>query len=466
MQHRTALHAQEILEVNAKLEGLRMRQKADEEKLRLAMEERQRKIWEGIEGVIKAEEDKVKAVLEEERKVKEEEERKRIEEEMRAKALEAKRLAEEMKKAEEEKKKAEEEKKAAEEKEKREKEEVETLRLQAAKELEEAEREVTEGKSRAELGITKPSEDWMAAHDHLIDMKTNTMRTVKADQTGKAEWSKWRRQITPKIGQITDDEKEINRISLQLYQILHPPDAAAHHPAIYKALLSSLAKAILLQAETEVTAEKKSAGPLARVAFNLLETLDGFAQVFFSKLVQRTGGWPVPYMVPPGIGEGPWANDEERRKALHEARRKAMGYRKASNGNGDELETASEYSARVSGIMRVYFHILKFAPQQKPLHVLFQLPRYWTWFTRILMDKSMLVTATGAQLIYTALDVMGSYARKIWGHQWNKLLELIYEGVTKGYDAGKTIGGSTAEGMAARMRIQLEVERILLGQES
>jgi len=43
---------------------------------------------------------------------------------------------------------------------------------------------------------------------------------------------------------------------------------------MYFALLSSLAKSILFQAETEVTAEEKSAGPLAQVAFNLLERLD------------------------------------------------------------------------------------------------------------------------------------------------------------------------------------------------
>ncbi|KAF5381578.1 hypothetical protein D9615_005384 [Tricholomella constricta] len=461
MQRRAAVHAQQMKEIDARLETLRMRQKVEEENLRVNSRERQRKLWEGIEGVIKAEEDKVKARLEEERKRKEEEDRKRMEEEARQKALEAKRVAEEEKKAEEAKR-------AAEEKEKREKEEAEKQRLQVAEELKNVEREETEGRARNEFGMTKPAEDWKAAHDHLKEMKVNTMRTVKAHGTGKAEWSKWRRQITPKIGQITDDEKEIDRISLQLYQVLHPPGLPAHHPAIYKALLSSLSKAILLQAETEVTAEKKSAGPLAKVTFNLLETLDGFAEVFFSKLVQRAGGWPVPYMVPPeDVGGGPWKDEDERNKAVDTAQRKAMGFRKGSNGGtGDDLETASEYNARVSGLMRVYFHILKFPPKHKPLHPLFKITRYWTWFTRILMDKRLLATAVAAQLIYTALDVMGSHARKIWGHQWNKLLELVYEGVTTGYDTGKIIGGVSGEGIAARVRIQLEVERILLGPQS
>jgi nucleoporin GLE1 len=62
-----------------------------------------------------------------------------------------------------------------------------------------------------------------------------------------------------------------------------------------------------------------------------------------------------------------------------------------------------------------------------------------------------------------ALDVFGLDAKVYWGHQWNKLLALLYEGVTVGIggEDGKLIGGKTAEGNAARTRVQLEVERIM-----
>jgi nucleoporin GLE1 len=42
-----------------------------------------------------------------------------------------------------------------------------------------------------------------------------------------------------------------------------------------------------------------------------------------------------------------------------------------------------------------------------------------------------------------------------------KLLALLYEGVTVGMGGGKIIGGDTAEGKAARVRVQLEIERIM-----
>ena len=62
-----------------------------------------------------------------------------------------------------------------------------------------------------------------------------------------------------------------------------------------------------------------------------------------------------------------------------------------------------------------------------------------------------------------ALDVGGVLAREVWGQQWVRLLALLYEGVTVGYHGldGRLIGGQTPEGIAARVRVQLEVERIM-----
>ena len=237
------------------------------------------------------------------------------------------------------------------------------------------------------------------------------------------------------------------------------------------ALLSSLTKAILLQAETEVTAEKRSAGPLAQVTFNLLDALEHFPEVFFAKLVQRVGGWPVPVVVPStDYDNRPWKDEEERVKA--------MGYRKGADGA--DVETVAEYSARVAGIMRVYFHILKIPPGQHALKPVFQLPRYWIWFARMMGEPGLLQTAVAPQIIYSArscyplffnadvtfaaaLDVCGSEAKDIWGSQWIKMLALLYEGVTVGLGGDLVIGGQGPEGKAARVRVQLEVERIMSG---
>jgi nucleoporin GLE1 len=161
-----------------------------------------------------------------------------------------------------------------------------------------------------------------------------------------------------------------------------PPSAPPHPPHIHHALLSTLAKSILLQAETEVTAEKRSAKPLAHVAANLLGALSQFPEVFFAKLVQHTGGWAVPAVIPPTDVDGqPWASDE--------ARAKVRGYR--NNGSG-ELESAGVYVSRMTGMMRVYFEILK-VPVRQPLDRMFQMPRYWMWFARMTSQRMLLATA-------------------------------------------------------------------------
>ena len=140
-----------------------------------------------------------------------------------------------------------------------------------------------------------------------------------------------------------------------------------------------------------MTAEKRSAIPLAHVTFNLLGTLEHFPSIFFAKLVQRCGGWPIPFVVPQVDLDGkPWP--------AQDVYRKVCGFKKSDSGEG--IESSLEYSNRVSSIMRVYFNILKIRPRQ-PLDPMFQLPRYWTWFARMVGDPKLLGEPIAPQLIYS-----------------------------------------------------------------
>lgn len=60
-----------------------------------------------------------------------------------------------------------------------------------------------------------------------------------------------------------------------------------------------------------------------------------------------------------------------------------------------------------------------------------------------------------------ALDVMGREAKSVWGKQWMKVLALIYEGITTGYEEGKLIGGELPEASAARTRVMVSIEHIV-----
>lgn len=162
-------------------------------------------------------------------------------------------------------------------------------------------------------------------------------------------------------------------------QILQP--SGGHNPIVYYGLLSSLAKAITQQAEAEVSTapDQRSAYPIAQVAFNLLERLDGFHEVLWARIVTRTGGWAIPML----LGNSDW--DGRKWQSVLE-RKKAMGYQQSEATDGSMVwETEEQYNMRMAGIMRVYFSILAIRPPRQPLKgSMWQTPMYWRWIARLL----------------------------------------------------------------------------------
>jgi nucleoporin GLE1 len=54
-----------------------------------------------------------------------------------------------------------------------------------------------------------------------------------------------------------------------------------------------------------------------------------------------------------------------------------------------EDESVAEFTSRVAGLLRVYFHILV-APVNIPLDPMFRTTRYWAFFARMLGDRRLL----------------------------------------------------------------------------
>uniref|UniRef100_D8QLY3 mRNA export factor GLE1 n=1 Tax=Schizophyllum commune (strain H4-8 / FGSC 9210) TaxID=578458 RepID=D8QLY3_SCHCM len=436
------VHAQQMAEVEAQLKNLTMQQAAEQAKFEQSWQVREKSLWERIEAGIKVEQDKEFARLEAERKVREEEERKRQEEQRkRDEAQKQKEEAERQKKEAEEKQRQEaQQKKAADEEQKR----KEDQQRQADEQAAQAKNEQAE--QRKALGETTAMDDWRAARENLMRLKKENTRVVKGNAQAKSTWGNLRRQVVRKIGQVTNDESEITRIPRNH----RSRNSASGSSILLNAFYSSIAKAVLLQAETEVTAEKASAMPIARVAHRLLATLDGLADVFFAKLVQRVGGWPVPAIPPKADFDGrEWKDSHER-----------FGYRVSQDTGA--METTPQHIERVTGIMRVYFHILATPPRDKPIASrFFQTPRYWVWFARVLNSRSLLASDVCISLVHAALEIFGADARKIWGKQWTKVLALIYDLVNNGIGEGKPLGGTSPEGTAGRLRIKLEIDKIM-----
>ncbi|KIP11299.1 hypothetical protein PHLGIDRAFT_99899 [Phlebiopsis gigantea 11061_1 CR5-6] len=440
---RATLHQRQLDEVQTMLGKVRVYQQKQENDYRAAWSQRNQAMKNRVETAIKLEEQKIQEKLEAERKQKEEAERRRKEEEEKARLEQERKLQEELKK----RKEAEEKQKQQEREEEEKKQQAEAEKQKAESDKQNAEQEQSRETERKALGMSTPAEDWAKGRDLLKRVKTKPMPVVKGNKEMKKVWSAGRRAITPKIGQLTNDPQSISRITTQIIEVIMP--TPPHPKPIYFALLSSLAKSILLQAETEVTAEKRSAVPLAQVTANLLGALERFPDVFWAKLCQRAGGWPVPFVVPVADFDGTPFDAA--------AQRKAMGYRDRQNKEG-----IAEYKMRVAGMMRVYFHVLV-APVAQPLDSRFRSHRVWTYFVWMLSDERLLASALSAELLYVALDVNGAGAKAVWGAQWTKLLEVLYEGCTAGLygNPAKLIGGTTPEGISARVRVQGEIEKLM-----
>ena len=71
-------------------------------------------------------------------------------------------------------------------------------------------------------------------------------------------------------------------------------------------------------------------------------------------------------------------------------------------------------------------------------------------------------------MFIVALDVNGTRAFEIWGQQWVKLLSTLYQGCTAGLNgkAERLLGGKSPEGVAARVRVQLEIEKLMGARKS
>jgi len=190
-----------------------------------------------------------------------------------------------------------------------------------------------------------------------------------------------------------------------------------------------------------VTAEKRSARPLAQLALNAMNVLDGFSGVFWARLCQRTGGWAIPAPVP--------STDADGTPFTPHTRAKASGLR--------EDETNADHTARVAGVMRVYFSLL-LLPPPAPLPREFHMPRLWTFVARLVGQPALLQSSLAMELLSVALEVGGSRPRDMWGAQWIKLMALLYEGVTTD---PTPLGGSGPEARASRVRLELEIERVM-----
>ncbi|ORX33992.1 GLE1-like protein-domain-containing protein [Kockovaella imperatae] len=416
------------------MQGIALVDKEGKDETQRRFQERQKRLWDDINNAIREverREAEVAAAAAAASRKRQEEEAARVAAEEKA-ALARRHEAERLAKEHLAKQQAEKEAKAAEQK-----------RLDEEK----AAKEEARAKSHKSLS------DWKFWVEKQQWMKKEVIEPVKGDKNLRTSLRQGMRLMTRGLGQVVNTQEGVVRVTNDIHKILceqlqSPPScsSAIHLPAplSYSYLLSHLSKALIKQAESEVSAKSEAAFPLARVVIGLL--LRGHAalgEIFFARLVKKCP-WVVPHY--PG-----------RRKPREEFEK--------STGRGVD-ESLADYIARMVGITTLYFAILQTPiatiiptlpaqPTPEQLGTLinppFRAPAAWSWLALVLRDPLRGLEPT-ASMITMWMDIIGAEAVRLWGRpQVHKLFALISQGVRDGRIKG--------DSEAARQKLGLVMEQ-------
>ncbi|BGP19435.1 Nuclear pore complex nucleoporin component [Rhodosporidiobolus nylandii] len=434
----------DVTSIQSLLSQLDLRQRSETAALVQSFEARNTALWESIEAsILQAE--------------KEEGERQRALAEKRAKEEEAERKAKEMRE-EAEKKAAEDAKKAKEEEEKRKKEDEERKKVEEAERAKKAEQEAAAAAKASAVGLAPAGaegspkaefERWTAKMTHI---KQSVLPVVSQNPAWRKACFQAKRAITPKIGQLTSSAEATLRIITQLDELLSSlkPDAApageTRPTEPYVWTLNHLAKALVKQAETEVTAKLGTAYPLGRVVVGLMTRGHAeLGEVLMARLVKKcfwiTGYWPP---------KQPGQSDESYQKTLGHA-------------PPTSSESLVQYGERMAGLVALYASILSTSPLSPPqgpcppANLAFVPPHFrpsagWRWLA--LMLRPPLVGLEPAPLLLVNfLEIAGQAMLEVYGRQFAKFLEvLLREGIRE------EKAGFAEKAKSSRVRLMLWLE--------
>ena len=338
----------------------------------------------------------------------EEEEKKRKEEEDR-------------KKKEEEKRKHEQE--AAEEEARKKREEL------MKKKIDEAKKEAAKKKSTTDFASVE--QEFIKYKKDIEDIKKNIVLRVKQDAALKNVINTQRRKINPKFGQLTNSLQQLKGVTQALQQLIQETKS---NELAFKWILNFVAKAIVHQAEVEVSVHGKAALALGSLALELLLVFPELHYFLMARFVKKC---------PLVIGYTCAIDTEEGRKR--------MGWRK----DDEKWESEERYNERLGGICTLYSVMSRLSIDQSfsgysanckhPLPI----SRSWTMLSRLLNTPLKLVTDIHFVVAGSWWDACASQLLQAYGIQAKKLLQLLWNNWTSAVSDRRYPA-------AARLRLQGE----------
>ncbi|KAH8917430.1 GLE1-domain-containing protein [Atractiella rhizophila] len=410
----------EMEELGQFMRNLELERKSKEEVLNKDYELRNKQLWDEIDAAI-AEHEKMVA------------------EQAAAEAryLAERRLAEEKAKAarEAEEARIKAEKDAKEKKDREDREAAQKAQEAQTKAKQAAEEEARKKKAAQEAMATGNKEcraEFLKWRKTMDAVKRDVLAAVKQDPALLKACQQAKREMRPKIGQLTNSAQQIARITKLLHDLLE--SSKTFNSNVYIFCLNTLSKLLINQVNVEAKTEALVAYPLAKVVIGLL--LLGHVElgnVLMARLNKKCF-WICGY-----FPKKPSAMED----AVYS---KMLGQ--------VEGEDKLEYQLRMASFVTFYAAICQTLPAHVPIPNLppsaaanvpphFRPSAAWKFIVNSI-DKPMSAYSPTALLLHSMLETAGTTLMEVYGRQFQKLLELLF---VEGLEGGKSEFPASSQGL-------------------
>lgn len=308
------------------------------------------------------------------------------------------------------KKKQEEEERQLQEKQQKQEQEA---RLLAQQEQERVEREKKQGAGTTNFSAIASA--FASYKQDIVDIKNSV---GQMDAATKKVANQIKRKINPKFGQLSNSYQQLHKVTNEVVELIH--QSKTQGDAVYRFILNFVAKAVVAQAETEVTVKPSAALPLARLTEKLMATFAELEYYLAARFVKK-----CPYI----IGFTCSIDSEEGRVK--------MGWKRVET----KWEQENKYEERVAGICAVWA-VLARLPDHKST-TLFTPEAIWQFVARLLNTNFSLISNPHFMVACNWWEAAAAWALHAFGKQGHKLCRALTVDLPQAL-ADKKFPGATA----------------------